>query len=221
MGSNYREYLRLLPFWAALLPLVTFNLSYLIAVAYEHVPACITYLSGCTSVSSTGRLFPETLVFKTGMFSLAVVLAFLWHRTAAFLEANVLRVLASVMVVGLVIYAITLGMQGEVVEVLRRIGIRAFGFGTLLIQVAFVVLYRSIKTESTRTLFTWLVFLCIALPLVGVISEVSKALGAPRSPTNNIAAWNAFLVSSGYYFVLARIWWYHKIPSGRPASPSE
>jgi hypothetical protein len=225
MGRNYREYLRLLPLWAALLPLVTFNVSYLIAVAYEHVPACVTYLSGCTSVSSTGRLFPETLVFKTGMFSLAVVLAFLWRRTAAFLEANVLRVLASVMVVGLVIYAITLGMQGEVVEVLRRIGIRAFGFGTLLIQVAFVVLYRSIKTESTRTLFTWLIILCIALPLVGVVSEVSKALGAPRRPTNNIAAWNAFLVSSAYYIVLARVWWYHSIAhstaSGRPASPSE
>ena len=46
MERNYREYLRLLPLWAALLPLVTFNVSYLIAVAYEHVPACITYLCG-------------------------------------------------------------------------------------------------------------------------------------------------------------------------------
>jgi len=225
MTSKPREYLRLLPLWAAVLPLVTFNVSYLIAVAYEHVPACITYLSGCTSVSSTGRLFPETLIFKTGMMSLAVVLALLWYRTAAFLDARVLRVFASIMVVGLVLYAITLGMQGEVTEVLRRIGIRAFAFGTLLIQIAFVVLYRSIQTESTRTLFTWLVILCIALPLVGVISEVSKALGAPRRPTNNIAAWNAFLVSSGYYLVLARVWWHHKIAhstaSGRPASPSE
>lgn len=229
MTIKQREYLRLLPLWAAVLPLVTFNVSYLIAVAYEHVPACITYLSGCTSVSSTGRLFPETLIFKTGMLSLAVVLALLWHRTAAFLDARVLRVLASIMVVGLVLYAITLGMQGEVTEVLRRIGIRAFGFGTLLIQIAFVFLYRSIQTESTRTLFIWLVILCITLPLVGVISEVSKALGAPRRPTNNIAAWNAFLVSSGYYLVLARVWWHHRIAhkivhntaSGRPASPSE
>lgn len=226
MATGYStKLLRLLPLWAALLPLVTFNVSYLIAVAYEHVPACITYLSGCTSVSSTGRLFPETIIFKTGMLSLAVVLALLWCRMAAFLEARALRVLASIMVVGLVMYAITLGMQGEVIEVVRRIGIRMFGFGTLLIQVLFVILYRPLRTDATRILFRWLLILCIALPLVGVISEVSKALGAPRRPTNNIAAWNAFLVSSAYYFVLARVWWHHGIAhstaSGRPASPSE
>jgi hypothetical protein len=221
MQRKHCEYLRLLPLWAAVLPLVTFNVSYLIAVAYEHVPACITYLSGCTSVSSTGRLFPETIIFKAGMLSLAVVLALLWYRTAAFLEARALRVLASIMVVGLVMYAITLGMHGEVVEVVRRIGIRMFGFGTLLMQVLFVVLYRPLRTDATRILFRWLVILCIALPLVGVISEVSKALGAPRRPTNNIAAWNAFLVSSAYYLVLARVWWHHSIASGRPTSPSE
>jgi hypothetical protein len=225
MTNKQREFLRLLPFWAALLPLVTFNVSYLIAVAYEHVPACITYLSGCTSVSSTGRLFPEALIFKTGMLSLAVVLALTWHRTAAFLEARMLRVFASIMVLGLVAYAITLGMQDENMQTLRRIGINGFAFGTLLSQISLAVLYRPLQTDATRILFRWLVILCIALPLVGVISEVSKALGTPRRPTNNIAAWNSFLVSSAYYFVLARVWWHHRIahsnPPGRPASPSE
>ena len=221
MERSFREYLRLLPLWAAVLPLVTFNVSYLIAVAYEHVPACITYLSGCTSVSSTGRLFPETLFFKAGMFSLAVVLLLLWYRTAAFVEARVLRVFASIMVAGLVLYAITLGMQDETMQTIRRIGINGFAFGTLFTQVSFVILYRSRQTDATRNLFRWLVILCIALPLVGVVSEIAKALGAPRRPTNNIAAWNAFLVSSGYYLVLARVWWHHNIASGRPASPSE
>ncbi len=221
MGRNHRETLRLLPLWAALIPLVTFNLSYLIAAAYEHVPTCFTYLSGCTSVSSTGRHLPEALIFKSGMLSLAVVLLLLWYRTAVFLEARVLRVFASIMVAGLVMYAITLGSQHEVLQTIRRIGINGFAFGTLLTQVSFVVLYHSRQTDATRKLFRWLVILCIALPLVGVISEVSKMLGTPRRPTNNIAAWNAFLVSSGYYLVLARIWWHHNIASGRPASPSE
>jgi hypothetical protein len=221
MERNYREYLRLLPLWAALLPLVTFNVSYLIAVAFEHVPACITYISGCTSVSSTGRLFPETLFFKTGMLSLAVVLALTWYRTAAFLKARMLRVFASIMVAGLVMYAITLGMQNEVMQTIRRIGINGFAFGTLFTQVSFVFLYRPRQTDATRNLFRWLVILSIALPLVGVVSEVAKAVGTPRRPTNNIAAWNAFLVSSTYYFVLAGVWWHHNIASGRPASPNE
>lgn len=216
-----RAELFVLPLWAALIPLVTFNISYLIAAAYEHVPTCFTYLSGCTSVSSTGRHFPEALIFKTGMLSLAVVLALTWHRTATFVSAGLLRLFASLMVAGLIVYAITLGMESDAMQTLRRIGINGFAFGTLFTQVSFVILYRPLQTDATRTLFRWLVFLCIALPLVGVISEVSKMLGTPRRPTNNIAAWNAFLVSSGYYIVLARVWWHHSIASGRPASPSE
>ncbi len=216
-----RAELFVLPLWAALIPLVTFNISYLIAAAYEHVPTCFTYLSGCTSVSSTGRHLPEALIFKTGMLSLAVVLALTWHRTATFVSAGLLRLFASLMVAGLIVYAITLGMESDAMQTLRRIGINGFAFGTLFTQVSFVILYRPLQTDATRTLFRWLVFLCIALPLVGVISEVSKMLGTPRRPTNNIAAWNAFLVSSGYYIVLARVWWHHSIASGRPASPSE
>ncbi len=216
-----RAELFVLPLWAALIPLVTFNISYLIAAAYEHVPTCFTYLSGCTSVSSTGRHLPEALIFKTGMLSLAVVLALTWHRTATFVSAGLLRLFASLMVAGLIVYAISLGMESDAMQTLRRIGINGFAFGTLFTQVSFVILYRPLQTDATRTLFRWLVFLCIALPLVGVISEVSKMLGTPRRPTNNIAAWNAFLVSSGYYIVLARVWWHHSIASGRPASPSE
>jgi hypothetical protein len=118
-------------------------------------------------------------------------------------------------------YAITLGMEDELMQTLRRIGINGFAFGTLFTQVSFVVFYRRLQTDATRRLFLWLVVLCIALPMVGVISEFAKALGAPRRPTNNIAAWNAFLVSSAYYIVLARVWWHHRISAGRPASPSE
>lgn len=217
----WRTKLFVLPLWAALLPLVTFNVSYLIAASYEHVPVCFTYLSGCTSVSSTGRNLPEALIFKTGMLSLAVVLVLTWHRTAVFVNDRVLRVFASIMVVGLVVYAITLGMGAEAMQTLRRIGINAFAFGTLFTQVLFVILYRRVPTDASRTLFIWLLVLCIALPLVGVASETAKLLGTPRRMTNNIAAWNAFLVSSGYYLVLARVWWHHSIAAGRPASPKE
>lgn len=225
LSETRLQYVRLLPFWAAVLPLVTFNASYLLAAALDHVPSCFTYFEGCTSVSSTGRQLPEALIFKTGMLSLAVILLLLWYRTAAFLESRILRVFASIMVLGLLLYAITLGMQHEAMQFLRRVGINGFAFGTLFTQVSFIVLYRFRQTDATRALFRWLILLCIALPLVGLVSEISKALGAPRRTTNNIAAWNAFLVSSGYYFVLARLWWHHRIAqsmaAGRPASPSE
>ena len=65
--KNHAINLRALPLWAAVVPLVTVNVCYLIAVGMEHVPACIPYLSGCTSVSSTGRIAPESLIFRAGM----------------------------------------------------------------------------------------------------------------------------------------------------------
>ena len=35
------------------------------------------------------------------------------------------------------------------------------------------------------------------------------------------SAWNAFLVLTAFYAVLARHWWHHQMSSGRAASPSE
>ena len=73
----------------------------------------------------------------------------------------------------------------------------------------------------------WLIVLCVTLPLIGFATEFAKWLGAPRHQTNNTVAWNAFLLVSVYYAIVARIWWQHGysstfgISSGRPASPSE
>ena len=81
MAPAKSAYLRFLLLWAAVVPLVTINVSYLTGVSFEHLPACIPYLSGCTSVSATGRVAPESLIFKAGMLSSAVVLALLWRRS--------------------------------------------------------------------------------------------------------------------------------------------
>ena len=224
-----RVSINVLPLWAALLPLLTFNVCYLIAAALEHVPSCIPYLDGCTSVSSTGRSTPESLVFKLGMLASAVLLAFVWHRTAAFLRASgqsllrvsVLRLFAALAVVSLIVYAVTLGMREEEYRALRRIGIDGFAFSNLLTQITFAVLYRPLQTDATKKLFRWLVILCFILPLLGVAAEVAKSFGLPRRATNNAVAWNASLVVAAYYAVVARVWWHHKIASGRPASPSE
>ncbi len=221
--------LRALALWMAIVPLVTFNVCYLIAVAYDHVPACIPYLSGCTSVSSTGRMLPESLVFKAGMLSTVVVVALLWHRTANFLRSagqaplgvNLLRVLGMLAATSLMLYAVILGGKGDELRLLRRIGIDGFALSNFFIQITFIVLYRPMRIDATQKLFRWLIVLCIALPLSLIAAEVAKAVGMPRRATNNIVAWNAFVVVSAYYAVVARIWWHHGISGGLPRSPSE
>jgi hypothetical protein len=236
-NSDARHWsLQALPLWAAIVPLVTINLCYLIAVSLEHVPACIPYLSGCTSVSSTGRIEPESLIFKAGMLSSAVVLALVWLRCATFLQlggqtvsrANVLRVLGLFAALSLTIYGVTLGLREDEYRVLRRISIDGFALSNVFVQITFIVLYRPMRIDATRTLFRWLLILCFAIPLIGIGVETAKWLGAPRRSTNNMFAWNSFVVVSAYYALIARIWWHHGFTSelsikssGRAASPSE
>jgi hypothetical protein len=214
---------------AALLPFVTFNASYLIASSLGHVPSCFTYLVGCTSVSSNGRQFPEALLFKPGVLALAVVLALHWHRAANYLRSSglssragsSLRTVAYISAIALSIYAITLGLPDEQFGTLRRIGTHGFAFTSWITQILFVILYRPYRIAATMATWRWLAAVCAALLLVGLASELAKSFGMPRKTTNNIAAWNAFLVLTAFYAVLARIWWHHQIADGRPASPSE
>jgi hypothetical protein len=225
-----------LPLWAAIVPFVTFNVCYLIAASLEHVPACFPYLSGCTSVSSAGRMAPESLILRAGMLPTAVVLALFWYRCSTFLELGglsglrlvTLRVLGLIVALSLVIYAVTLGFDGDVYRQLRRSGINGFALSTFLAQVLLMFSYRHMRIAATEKLWRWLVALCLALPLFGIAAELAKWAGVPRHAANNIVAWNSFVAASAYYAVVARIWWHHGFvsrfeirSSGRPTSPSE
>lgn len=236
MAQGKSDYLYALPLWAAVVPLVTINVCYLLGVSLDHLPACIPYLSGCTSVSSTGRIAPESLVSKAGLLSSSVVLVFLWLRCATFLQLGgqtssrltIMRVLGFLAALFLTLYSVTLGLREEEYRVLRRIGIDGFALSSLFAQVLFVVLYRPMRIDATQKLTRWLIAFCIALPLLGIAAEVAKWAGVPRRAANNTVAWNAFVVISAYYAVLGRIWWHHGFASkfsitssGRATSPRE
>jgi hypothetical protein len=230
------RYQQALPLWAAVVPLVTINVCYVLGVSLDHLPACIPYLSGCTSVSSTGRIAPESLLSKAGLLSSAVVFVLLWLRCATFLQlggqtsgrVNALRVLGFLAALFLALYSVTLGLREEEYRILRRIGIDGFALSSLFAQILFIVLYRPMRIDTTRKLTRWLIAFCIALPLLGIAAEVAKWVGAPRRAANNTVAWNAFVVISAYYAVLGRIWWHHGFASefritlsGRATSPRE
>jgi hypothetical protein len=227
---------RFLPLWAAVVPLATFNVCYLVAAGLEHVPACMPYFSGCTSVSSTGRIAPERFIFLAGMLPSVVILVFFWQRSAMLLKLGgqigsrvvTLRVLGVIAALSLLIYTFTLGSEADGYRQLRRAGINGFAVSTFLAQVLLIFSYRSMRIAATKNLWRWLVGLCVALPLLGIAAEVAKYAGAPRHAANNIVAWNALVAASAYYAVVARICWHHgfsghldSTSSGRPTSPRE
>ena len=208
---------RALPLFAAVVPLGTVVISYLIAVGLGHVPACVPNFSGCTSVSSAGRLLPESLIFRAGMLSTAAVLVLFWWRCATFLALGgqtgvrlvMLRILGVIIAASLVIYAVTLGLEDDGYRQLRRVGINGFAISTLMAEVLLISCYRSMRIVATEKFLRWLIVLCCALPLLGLAAEVAKWAGVPRHAANNIVAWNAFVVASAYYAVVARIWRRH------------
>jgi hypothetical protein len=179
---------------------------------------------------------PERFIFLAGMLPTAVILVFFWQCSALFLKLGgqfgsrviALRVLGVIAALSLLSYALTLGSEDDVYRQLRRAGINGFAVSTLFAQVLFIFFYRSMRIAATQKLWRWLVGLCMALPLLGIAAEVAKSAGAPRHAANNIVAWNAFVVASAYYAVVARVWWHHgfsgrfdSTSSGRPTSPRE
>ena len=208
------ENLRWIPIWAAALPLVTITTTYIIAWQVDHVRACIPYITGCTSVSSTGRMVPEALVFKAGLVPFSVILILFWHHCATLLELGgqagarlrSLRLAGAIAAVSAAVYALTLGFKDDAYHDVRRIAIVGFATGTFVAEVIFLWAFRPLRNEATRKLWLWLLILCIALPSLDLFAEVGKLLGAPRKYANNWVNWNAFVVASAWYAVAGRLW---------------
>lgn len=208
---------RTLPLWAAMLPLVTINICYLVAISLDHLPACFPYVSGCTSVSSTGRLPPESLIFRAGMLPLAIVVLLVWRRCSTFLELGgqsgvrltSIRLLGVVAALSLVLYTVTLGLVGNEYKILRRIGIDGFALSNYIAQLIFVLSYRHMRSGTTEKLGRWLVAICVTVPAIAIAGELAKWLGVSRHPANNIVAWNALILQCAYFAVLSRLWRQH------------
>jgi len=211
---------RALPLWAAIVPLLTINICYLTAISLDHLPACVPYLSGCTSVSSAGRMAPESLIFKLGMLPSAVIAVLFWWHCSMFLEVGrqsrfrlvVLRVLGVTAALSLTLYALNLGLLGDDYRLLRRIGIDGFALSSFTAQVMFVVAYRHMRIGPTKSLWLWLIALCMALPILAIAMNVAQWAGVDRHAANNTGAWNAFVLQSAFYAVMYRLWQRHDFP---------
>jgi hypothetical protein len=125
---------------AALLPLVTVHLTYVVAAWLGHVPWCVPHLHSCSSISATGRLAPEYHLFKALMIPAALLLACYWWLGALWLRRlgashgrrRALLSLGFCAAFGLLLYSVMLGSIGPQYQMQRRIGITLFfGFGYL------------------------------------------------------------------------------------------
>lgn len=122
------------------MPIVSVNANYWLSASAGHIPQCLTYLEGCTSISATGRYGVSYWLFKLFMLPQALLLAVFWRGLDATLPRqagrNVMLWAGLVGAVFLVLYTVFLGSQGELYRLMRRYGIFVFFLGTLIAQIA-------------------------------------------------------------------------------------
>jgi hypothetical protein len=134
-----------LPLAVAVVPAVVTHAALALSIAHGHVPACVPYLEGCTSISRAARHGVANSLFQAVMLPMAVAHALNWWLAARALASvlpvsravRALRPLGLVAAFALATYTVALGTEGDFYRWMRRFGI-IFYFGcTYLAQLAF------------------------------------------------------------------------------------
>jgi len=205
---------------AAAVPFLAVHLAYALSVHAGHVPLCIPYLDGCTSISRAARHGAANVVFKLLMAIDIALLACYWQRLAQALRAlrsDAPKRVSAVLVLGLIatafltLYAAFLGMDGALYQWLRRYGITVYFAGTVLAEMIAATLLERLP-DLRRAARVLLSLLCAALLGLGLASIPLRALDDDGSLINVIEWWYALLMITGYV-VLA-----HALPV-RPGTP--
>ena len=126
---------------AALLPLVTIHLCFVVSAAEGHIDWCLPYWDGCSSISRAGRHGTAYFLFKGGMIPALVMQALFWTLNRRWLRACGGPDQRSLMIMGwvaafcLLLYTLTLGHRGDTFHLLRRIGVMGYFGLTFIAQL--------------------------------------------------------------------------------------
>ena len=206
--------------WTGLLPFVVINVAYLGSALGGHIPLCIPYVEGCTSISSSGRYGLAYFWFKAGMIPAAVLLAFYWalaYRWLLQLGDEVAVASRSVFILGvlsatfLVLYAVFLGSKGDFYNLMRRYGVNLYfslsGLAQIVLLSRLVKLRKAGARKIPGDLLRIKLLLLIALLVIGLASiPITNFLYVDKHRPRNVVSWNFALLMVSYYVVSWRMW---------------
>jgi hypothetical protein len=208
--------IRFLPVLAALAPLLAVNIAYWLGVQHGHLPSCIPYFDGCTSISSTGRHPPGSFLFRAVHLPLSVLLVVIWYFAAAWLRAlcNDAASRSSSWITGwgalgavaLILYVTFLGTTEPFYEFMRRVGIYFYFLGTALAQLLVSLRFKRCCTQKATALAKAMLWLCLLPFALGVLNLILKATLADADTSENRIEWLAALSMQCWYLVLYAAW---------------
>lgn len=205
------------------MPLLGIHAAYLIAVNAERIPACIPYLEGCTSISSTGRYPPASYLFKAVMLPEAVLLIVFWSCTAIWLRAlestaglhhrvrkPYLPIVGTGGAVALIVYVTFLGTQEPFYEFMRRFGIYLFFLLTILAQLNQSHRLRRYARHAANASIHRLAnvqLVLVALPFaLGILNLSLKAVLQDADRPENAIEWIAVLAMQSHIALTYFTW---------------
>ncbi len=199
------------PLTVALVPLVAAHLAYGLSIAEGHVPACVPYWEGCTSISRAARHGTGNLIFKLLMLPCALIQARFWWLAAqtAPSSAGVLRTLGLFAALALACYVTFLGVEAEYTRWLRRYGALLYFASTYLAQIILVRVYwqqSSVRSAALRLMMA----ACVLLLILGLGSTAVTILTtdpALKDRVENAIEWQLGALFTVWFLALAGLWW--------------
>lgn len=202
-----------------ILPIVVVNACLLISIDAQTIPSCNPYLEGCTSVSAAGRNPPAIFLFRVVMLPAAAGLLLFWYLQYRWL--NLLRghdetrgtVILWLGVIGAIflgVYVTYLGYEGDFARLMRRYGIYVFfGFTALAQLLSARDMLTSAELRGDVTLRRYalaILWLCLAMLLMGLTNVVLKAVLVDPDDAENIIEWNFSILMQAFFLIAWFAW---------------
>ena len=205
-----------LPLSIAILFLGAVHLAWWLSLQAGHVPACVPYWDGCTSISRAARHGLGNHLFRLVVLPCALLHLINWWLASRWLradtgrdrQAGLLLALGAVSAAALALYAAFLGTQGDAYQFLRRYGVTLyFGCG-FLAQLMFLRLAAR-ESRLPPRLGTAMRLVCAGMLLLGVGNVTAGALlaeEAARDRVENALEWQLGLLLVAWFVLQSLLW---------------
>ena len=187
--------------------------AYVASALAGHVPDCVPHLSGCASISASGRHGAGFFIFKATMIPAAVLFAIYWALCDHWLRVcgdrpsgwrRAMLVIGCIGAAGFVLYATFLGSDGDVYRLMRRYGtVIFFGF-TFLAQL--LLLHRARAVHGATPLVKVKTALCLAMLLEGLLLEALTLFVTDHKWLANVTEWHVASALAFYPFLTWLMW---------------
>ena len=202
-----------------LLPILAINGCYLLAASVGHIPLCIPYIEGCTSISASGRYGLAFFVFKATIIPAAVLMCTYWWLCARWLRqlgekslqaTQILTFLGTLAGFFLILYAIFLGSPGELYSFMRRFGVTVYFGCSGLAQLILLQRLRGLQEEVSPKFPDYVLPGQLAVGIlmlgIGLLSIPVKNFVADADSVANAVEWNFALLLQSFYLLTWRLW---------------